>query len=413
MPEKKKTAVPRLRFPEFRDAGPWEVRRLGEVCEINPSCGRLPEYFVYIDLESVEDGELIQRKTVSKKRAPSRAQRILRKGDVIYQMVRPYQKNNLLFNLEDKEEYVASTGYAQLRANGSSTFLFYLVHTYPFTTEVLARSTGSNYPAINSSDLANVLTAIPDTPEQQKIADCLASLDDLIRAEEGQLAALKDHKKGLMQQLFPREGETTPRLRFPEFRDAGPWEVKRLGEVVKITGGGTPSRSVKEFWNGDIPWISSSDVSDESIHELKITRRITAEAVSKSATKIVPENSILLVSRVGVGKLAVSRIPVCTSQDFTNLTPNEDDALFLGYYLSAWANVLKSFSQGMAIQGFTKEDIESLAIPIPKVSTGEQQKIADCLSSLDGLIQAKSEHIDALKQHKKGLMQQLFPQAVG
>ena len=204
----------------------------------------------------------------------------------------------------------------------------------------------------------------------------------------------------------------TPRLRFPEFRHAGPWEVKRLGEVCEITGGGTPSRSIKKFWNGDIPWISSSDVSDESIHELNITRRITIEAVSKSATKIVPANSILLVSRVGVGKLAVSRIPVCTSQDFTNLTPNEDDSLFLGYYLSVWANVLKSFSQGMAIQGFTKEDIENLAIPIPKVSTGEQQKIADCLTSLDDLIRVQGERIETLKQHKKGLMQQLFPQEI-
>ncbi|MBI5811868.1 MAG: restriction endonuclease subunit S [Meiothermus silvanus] len=188
--------------------------------------------------------------------------------------------------------------------------------------------------------------------------------------------------------------------------------MKRLGDVVSITGGGTPSRSRKDFWNGNIPWVSSSDVSDESIHELKITRWITSEAVSSSATKIVPENSILLVSRVGVGKVAISRIPVCTSQDFTNLTPHRDDFIFLGYYLSAWAYVLKSFGQGMAIQGFKKQDIENLAIPLPDANSGEQQKIADCLSSLDELIELQAKQLEALKAHKKGLMQQLFPQEI-
>jgi hypothetical protein len=91
--------TPRLRFPEFRKAGPWEVKRLGEVCEINPTGADLPERFVYIDLESVEAGELVHRKIISREGAPSRAQRVLSPGDIVFQMVRPYQKNNLLFSL--------------------------------------------------------------------------------------------------------------------------------------------------------------------------------------------------------------------------------------------------------------------------------------------------------------------------
>ena len=420
MPEQKKAVVPRLRFPEFRNAGPWEVKRLGDVCEVNPASPDLPDDFIYIDLESVESGRLLRKNRVKRDNAPIRAQRLLKQGDILYQTVRPYQRNNLLFTIDDGEEYVASTGYAQLRAYESGRFLFQLLHTDAFVYQVLARCTGTNYPAINSSDLEIISVPFPSLCEQQKIADCLSSLDELIELQAKKLEALQAHKKGLMQQLFPREGETTPRLRFPEFRDAGPWEVKRLGDVVSITGGGTPSRSRKDFWNGNIPWVSSSDVSDESIHELKITRWITSEAVSSSATKIVPENSILLVSRVGVGKVAISRIPVCTSQDFTNLTPLRDDFIFLGYYLSAWANVLKSFGQGMAIQGFKKQDIENLAIPLPDANSGplpdansgEQQKIADCLSSLDELIELQAKQLEALKAHKKGLMQQLFPQEI-
>ena len=101
----------------------------------------------------------------------------------------------------------------------------------------------------------------PKPEEQQKIADCLASLDDLIRAGEAQLVALKDHKKGLMQQLFPREGETSPRLRFPEFRDAGEWGVKRLGEVGKISTGKTPLTGDQDSWNGETPWITPTDIN--------------------------------------------------------------------------------------------------------------------------------------------------------
>ena len=197
--------TPRLRFPEFQNAGPWEVKRLGEIAEINPSTGPLPPNFVYIDLESVVGGELVQKKHISRKGAPSRAQRVLKVGDVIYQMVRPYQMNNLLFEMDDGQEYVASTGYAQLRAEGSSTFLYQLIHTTPFTNSVLEKCTGSNYPAISSSDLADLRTRVPALPEQQKIADCLTALDDLIRAQGETIAALKGHKAGLMQKLFPRE----------------------------------------------------------------------------------------------------------------------------------------------------------------------------------------------------------------
>lgn len=195
--------VPRLRFPEFRDAGEWNVKNLKNVCEVNPSNAVLPEKFVYIDLEAVEAGKLKLRKIIYQEEAPSRAQRLLRYGDVIFQMVRPYQRNNLHFKINEEIPYVASTGYAQLRANESEDFLFQAVHTDGFVEQVIAKCTGSSYPAINSSDLAELPLAIPQKAEQQKIADCLTSLDDRIAAQNQKIDALKTHKKGLMQQLFP------------------------------------------------------------------------------------------------------------------------------------------------------------------------------------------------------------------
>ena len=125
--------------------------------------------------------------------------------------------------------------------NNSQEFLYqWLMFFEPYWKYI---SQGGTFDAVNSEDIRKLLVPIPKEKEQQKIADCLTSLDDLIRAGEAQLVALKDHKKGLMQQLFPREGETTPRLRFPEFRDAGEWEVKRLGEVAAFHKGKGVSKS--------------------------------------------------------------------------------------------------------------------------------------------------------------------------
>lgn len=198
-----------------------------------------------------------------------------------------------------------------------------------------------------------------------------------------------------------------PKLRFPEFRDAGEWEKTKLGDIGKFIGGGTPSKENNGYWEGKNPWISSSDISEDSIHDIKISRFITDEAIQETATKLVPANSILLVSRVGVGKLAVTKKPICTSQDFTSFTPTKDDLVFVAYYLKSLKNAFLALNQGMAIKGFTKEDVSSLEICLPNLI--EQQKIAGCLTSVDELITAEAQKLDALKVHKKGLMQQLFP----
>ena len=413
MPEQKKAVVPRLRFPEFRDAGPWEVKRLGDesiakfIRDTAPRSDLHPETYVSTENMLPDFGGIAQASSLP----ASGTIKQYRQQDILIANIRPYLKKVW----QADRNGTASNDVIVVRPSSDicPRYLGILLASDTFISYVMAGAKGLKMPRGDIALIKQYPVGLPTKiAEQQKIADCLSSLDELIELEAKKLEALQAHKKGLMQQLFPREGETTPRLRFPEFRDAGPWEVKRLGEVVSITGGGTPSRSRKDFWNGNIPWVSSSDVSDESIHELKITRWITSEAVSSSATKIVPENSILLVSRVGVGKVAISRIPVCTSQDFTNLTPLRDDFIFLGYYLSAWANVLKSFGQGMAIQGFKKQDIGNLAIPLPDANSGEQQKIADCLSSLDELIELQAKQLEALQTHKKGLMQQLFPQGI-
>ena len=192
----------KLRFKDDQgnDFPDWEEKKLGDVCEINPRSSALPEVFLYIDLESVSQGQLAAAKLVEKRDAPSRAQRLLEPQDILFQLVRPYQKNNYFF--DNPKIHVASTGYAQLRASKNPFFLFQLVHEQGFVNRVLERCTGTNYPAINSNDLAKVAIRIPHPDEQQKIADFLSAIDAKISLVADELSAAQNFKKGLLQQMF-------------------------------------------------------------------------------------------------------------------------------------------------------------------------------------------------------------------
>jgi len=215
--------IPQLRFPEFD--GVWESRLLKDAVKINPRSGELPDEFIYIDLESVKKGYLIKETQINKIGAPSRAQRLLNKNDVIFQTVRPYQKNNYFFNLDG--DYVASTGYAQLRVLNSPEFLYQALHTDRFVYDVMARSTGTSYPAINSTDLSKIKLNLPTKPEQQKIAAFLTAVDNKIEQLSKKQELLGEYKKGLMQQIFSQ----AIRFKADDGSDFPDWEEVKLGNI--------------------------------------------------------------------------------------------------------------------------------------------------------------------------------------
>ena len=196
---KKGEEVPEIRFPGFTDD--WEQRKLIELADFNPK-SVLPDTFEYVDLESVVGTEMISHRTENKGTAPSRAQRLARMGDLFYQTVRPYQRNNYLFEKAD-DNYVFSTGYAQMRPYCDGRFLLGLVQTDAFVNTVLDHCTGTSYPAINSNDLSEIEVYYPlNDKEQQQIGSFLASLDKTISLHQRKLDAMKDYKKCLLQQMF-------------------------------------------------------------------------------------------------------------------------------------------------------------------------------------------------------------------
>lgn len=191
--------VPEKRFPGFTDD--WEQRKLRELAIFNPKA-ELPDTFEYVDLESVVGTEMLSHRTESKQSAPSRAQRLAQTGDLFYQTVRPYQKNNYLFEKPDKY-YVFSTGYAQMRPVVDGRFLLCLVQNDRFVKVVLDNCTGTSYPAINSNDLAEIDVYSPNNPQEQKqIGDFFKDLDNLIALHQRKLEEMKKQKKALMQLLL-------------------------------------------------------------------------------------------------------------------------------------------------------------------------------------------------------------------
>lgn len=192
----------KLRFQDDngQDFPDWEEKTLGEIVIINPKVKSLPNSFIYIDLESVEKGRLLLQKKLLLSDAPSRAQRYLQKNDILFQMVRPYQQNNYHFNLNG--DYVASTGYAQIRTEQNAQYVYFALHEKSFLDEVINRCTGTSYPSINSTDLSAINISLPSLAEQTKIAACLSSIDAKINAVAQQLEQARVWKQGLLQQMF-------------------------------------------------------------------------------------------------------------------------------------------------------------------------------------------------------------------
>ena len=194
-------------------------------------------------------------------------------------------------------------------------------------------------------------------------------------------------------------------MRFPEF--SGEWDSFKLVELGKFIGGGTPSSSKLSFWTGSIPWISSSDIKEDNINNISISRYITEEAIEKSATKYCPAPVILIVSRVGVGKVALSHTSLCTSQDFCNIIEIKCHPVFLSYNLLRTMKRKSREVQGTSIKGITSDELQKMRVFIPK-NKDEQNKISNLLTLLDERIATQNKIIEDLKKLKSAIVEMLL-----
>jgi len=278
-------------------------------------------------------------------------------------------------------------------------------------SQIRREAQGSKVFGISAGRLSSVKVCFPeDKAEQQKVAQCLTSLDELIDANGLKLDALKAYKKGLMRQLFPREGETIPRLRFPEFRNSPKWEEKNLEKVAQRGSGHTPSKTNPEYYNGGIKWVSLADskrLDKGLISETEIS--ISEQGIENSSAVLHREGSVLVSRDAGVGKSAIMNSPMAVSQHFIvwNCHSRQLSNWFLYYLLQMMKPLFDRAATGSTIKTIGLQFFKDLRVMVPLLP--EQKRIASCLSTLDDLIAAQTQRLETLKTHKKGLMQQLFP----
>ena len=295
----------------------------------------------------------------------------------------------------------------------NSDFIYY---TFDINKHILMNNSGISATRILSkTKFEEINFLFPALQEQKKIADCLSSLDELIEAHEQKLDALKQHKKGLMQRLFPAEGETMPRWRFPEFRNNGEWKTRSLGSMTKKIGSGvTPRGGDKNYISSGIPFVRSQNIGwgklllDDIVF---ISYEIHKTFLS---TEIQYQDILLNITGASIGRCAIANRQISGGNVNQHVciirtNKNELNPIFLMQYIISYQcqNQINNFQAGGNRQGLNFAQVASFNIPT--TSLPEQQKIADILTSIDEQIEAQEEKIKALKEHKKGMMQQLFP----
>ena len=408
MGEKDKSAlVPRLRFPEFREAGEWGSEFGGvlfdqvsnkdhnsdlPVLAITQEHGAVPrsliDYHVSVADKSIEGYKVVEV------------------GDFIISL-RSFQ-GGIEYS---RYKGICSPAYVILRLvlGHSPDYFRHFLKTDRFIGQLTKNLEGlRDGKMVSYKQFSELQLPTPSQKEQKKIANCLSSLDELIMAETQKLDALKTHKKSLMQQLFPREGETVPQLRFPEFRKFGSWKSTTLSGIATIRAGTTPSRAEPAFYSGGtIPWVKTTDLNNGFIYH-------TEECITPAArARINPVGSVLVAMYGGfnqIGRTGFLTVPAATNQAISVLTTDENEVLPV--YLLTWMNARveswkKIASSSRKDPNITGTDVANFPIAYP--CKEEQKQIADALASLDNLITTQIQKIDALKIHKQGLMQQLFP----
>ena len=401
---------PKLRFKDGqgRDYPNWQIDSIQNISDINPPArDKLPHSFVYIDLESVVKGRIIKYNVLTQNQAPSRAQRVLKPGDVLFQMVRPNQQNNLFFNLQG--DYVASTGYALLRAKKSASFLYQLMHRQSFVNLVLARCSGTSYPAISSRDLGTIKVRVCCQNEQQKIANFLSAVDLKIEQLVQKLSLLKQYKKGLMQQLFSQE------LRFKDEqgREYPEWVEEDLGSMG-TTFNGLTGKTRAHFGRG-LRYIQYLQIFKNSKVELRDCGLVEID-LNESQNSVQRGDIFFTISSETPEDVGVTSVLLEEAKDVylnsfcfgyranrAKLLP--EFARYAFREFSFRQRVVK-LAQGSTRFNLSKISLMKLMLRLPSIS--EQQKIADSLTTFDEKLELLDKQIETSRSFKQGLLQQLF-----
>jgi type I restriction enzyme S subunit len=391
--------LPKLRFPEFLDTNGWKLEKLGPKSNkvgsgITPRGGEKnykKSGRPFVRSQNVGWGELLLDDVafIDEDTHSSFSSTEIETYDVLLNITGASIGRTAVADARiaggnvNQHVCIIRTKPAEL----SPYFLNQFLISQDGQTQIDSFQAGGNRQGLNFEQIRSLLIPLPNTQtEQQKIASCLSTLDELIGAQGRKVAALRTHKKGLMQQLFPCEGETQPRLRFPEFQDAGDWEEMNLADLAESISSG------------------KDNAAPDGLFDLYGSTGIIGKANSRSYS-----GTYLLVARVGANAGFLTKATGdfgVTDNTLVIVLKAKLNIDFVFYYLHQINLNKMIFGSGQPL--ITGGQLKALKIKVPTHQT-EQQRIASCLSSLDELITAETQKLEALKTHKRGLMQQLFP----
>jgi type I restriction enzyme S subunit len=390
--------VPKLRFPEFRGAEGWTPSELGRSATILKGKGiAKADIDPNGSLSCIRYGELYTRygetisEAVSRTSLPVSELILSNPGDVIIP-----SSGETKIDIA-KASCVLAGGIALggdlnvIRSKLNGTFLSYFLNG-PKRFDIAKVAQGDTVVHLYPHQLEALKISIPSPTEQQMIAECLSSVDKAIAAQARKLDALKTHKKGLMQQLFPREGETQPRRRFREFQYAGEWEVRNVSQFAKVTTGDKDTQNKVE--GGKYPFF----VRSQTVERINSFSN-DGEAVLTSGDGVGVGKNFHYIN----GKFDFHQRVYCI-YDFAK---DVSGMFFYLYFSEHFGERVMRMSAKNSVDSVRMAMITEMPVLVP--SLPEQHRIAECLSSLDGQIAAETHKHAALQHHKRGLMQQLFP----
>lgn len=415
--------TPKLRFPEFRDAGEWQQRKLNALLSEPKKRNRGLKYGP-TDVLSVsgEHGCVNQIEFMGRSYAGVSVKdyHVVETGDVVYTKsplkIAPYG----IIKENKGRAGIVSTLYAVYRptALGHGAFIdYFFSRPYNLNSylQPIVRKGAKNDMKVNNSDVLTGDVWVPSIGEQQKIAEFLSSLDALIASEADKLAVLRGHKKGLMQALFPSEGESTPRLRFPEFREAGQWVEKKLGQICEVVQGYGFPEKFQGKTEGDFPFCKVSDIS-KAVNDNGGVVESAANFVDKADLKLLRAQTVSIgatvFAKIGealrLNRRAITGVECLIDNNAVALKAISGEVLDYFLYLLSQGIDMNRYCGG-AVPSVNKSTLEDIDIWLPGKS--EQRRIVSVLSTLDEVIATQSARLEAIKTHKSGLMQQLFPPA--
>ena len=407
------TKKPAIRFAGFTEA--WEQRKLGEVgTTYTGLSGKTKEDFghgsgQFVTYMNVFSNSVASSKMIEPVEIDDRQNKVVA-GDVLFttSSETPEEVGMSSVWLENSENTYLNSFCFGYRPSipFDPYYLAYMLRSSSMRKKITFLAQGISRYNISKNKMMDIEIPVPTMREQQQVGEYFRNLDNLITLHQRKYDKLTNVKKSMLEKMFPKNGSNVPEIRFKGFTET--WEQRKLGELADIVGGGTPSTSISEFWDGDIDWYAPAEIADQ-IYLTSSQRKITEQGYNHSSAKMLPAGTVLFTSRAGIGKTAILSRKGCTNQGFQSIIPHKDK--LDSYFVFSRTDELKQYGEtvgaGSTFVEVSGKQMANMVLMMPK-TMAEQKIIGKYFTNLDNLITLHQRKLEKLKNIKKSMLEKMF-----